>query len=105
MFSSASNIKSWVVTATAVIASVSLVLGRPQDRRLQARDSTDDFQISSNGLTLPGPSDFQPSSPDGSLFPSIDLPNLGLQAPETLSAVPQSPGITDPTLFPGLSTD
>ena len=109
MFSSALKIKSSVVTATALIASVSLVLGRPQDRRLQARDWTDGFNlnpdVNTNAFTVPSPSEFLPSSPDGSSPPLIGFPNLGFVAPETLSAVPQAPEITDQFGTLGLSTD
>ncbi|MCJ1428879.1 hypothetical protein MMC29_006790, partial [Sticta canariensis] len=109
MFSSAFKIKSSVVTATAFIASVSLVLGRPQDRRLQARDWTDGFNLNldgnSNAFSLPSPSEFLPSSPDGSSPPLIDFPNLGFVAPETLSAVPQAPEIIDSFAPLELSTD
>ena len=109
MFSSAFKIKSSVVTATALIASVSLVLGRPQDRRIQARDWTDGFNLNLDGNTnafaVPSPSEFRPSSPDGSSPPLIDFPNLGFVAPEILNAVPQAPEIIDSFGPLGLSTD
>ena len=123
MFSSAFKIKSSVVTATALIASVSLVLGRPQDRRLQARIPTSDLDLilnaNHNAFTVPSPSEFLPSSPDGSspLLSSLPLnsplsspplngfPNLGFVTPETLRAVPQAPGLIDSFVPLGLSTD
>ena len=95
MFSSAFKI-NLVVTATALI---SLVWGRPQDRRLQPRDWTDAFKLNldgnQNAFTVPSPSDFVPSSP-GSSPPLINLPNLGSITPGTLSAVPPSPERNDP---------
>lgn len=101
MFSSAFNIKSSVVAATALIASVSLVLGRPQARQLEARDWTDGLNLNSdanpNTFTLPSPSEFLLSSSDGSSPPLIGSLNLGFVAPEKLSAVPSDPL--------GLSTD
>lgn len=104
MFSSAFQIKSSVVTATALITSVSLVLGRPQDRRPQARDWTDDFNLP-NAFTVASSPEVLPPSPDGSSPSLIGFPNLGFIAPETLSAVPQAPESTDPFSPLGLSTD
>lgn len=84
-------------TATALFAFVSLVLGRPQDRRLHTRDVADDFVFNlgpnPNGFTISSPSDFLPSSSEGDSYSSIDFPNLGFSAPETLSALPQTPAI------------
>ena len=82
-------------TATALFAFVSLGLGRPQDGRLHTRDVADDFNFNlgatSNGLTMPSPSDFLPSSPDGGSYPSIGSPNVDFNALEPLSALPQPP--------------
>ena len=107
MFSFALKIRSSVVTATALIASVSLVLGRPQDRQLQARDPTDDFVLNlnadKNAFTVPSPSDFLPSSPDGISPPPIDFSNFDF---ETLSALPQAPETANNPFGPvALSTD
>lgn len=107
-------------TATALFASVSpsLVLGRPQDRRHQARDFTDDLDFklnlgaNPNGFIIPSPSNFLPPSPSPNESPSssissIGFPNLGFNAPETLSALPQTPAntITDPFGSTGFPTD
>ncbi|MCJ1428161.1 hypothetical protein MMC29_006069 [Sticta canariensis] len=108
-FSSAFMMRSPVFTATALFAFVSLVLGRPQDRRLHTRDVADDFIFNPgpnpNGFTIPSSSDFQPSSPEGASYSSTGFPNLGFSAPETLSALPHPPAINDAFGSTGLPTD
>ena len=97
-----------MLTAMALFASASLVLGRPQDR-LQTRDFTDDLIVnlgaSPKGVTIPSPEDFMPSSPDGGSPSSIGIPNLGFSVPGALSALPQAPATIGPFGSTGLPTD
>ena len=98
-----------MLTATALFASASLVLGQPQDRRLQTRDFTDDLAFnldaSPNGVTVPFPVDFLPSTPDRGPSSPNGFPNLSFNVPGALSALPQPPARSDSFGSTGLPTD
>lgn len=93
----------------ALFASASLVLSRPQDRRIQTRGFTDDLTFnlgaSPNGFTIPSPSEFLPSSPDGGSSSSIGFPNLGFNVPEAPTTLPQALAISDSFGSTELPTD
>lgn len=107
-FLSAFKMRSPMFTATTLLALVSLVLSRPPDR-LRPRDVADglSFNLAANpsGLTIPSSSEFLPSLPDESSYPSIGSPNLGFSAPGSLGAFPQSPATDDASDSTGFAID